>query len=67
LYIPCANELFRYNEPPVKTRETPKQPPQSKAPPTLPGEVREAVEIVEQRKAERGNAPASKKRDENEH
>jgi hypothetical protein len=49
-------------EPPAKTRETPKQPPQSKKTPSLLGEVREAVATVEQRKAERGNRPADSKR-----
>jgi len=65
LYVPCENELFRYDEPPQKekTAQKPAQPPQSKQPPTLLGEVREAAQLVEQRKAERGNAPATKKKD----
>ena len=39
------------------------QPPQSKQPPSLLGEVREAAQLVEQRKIERGNVPATKKKD----
>jgi hypothetical protein len=39
------------------------QPPQSKQPPSLLGEIREAAQLVEQRKIERGNAPATKKKD----
>jgi len=65
LYVPCANELFRYNEPPLneKAAQKPAQPPQSKQPPSLLGEVREAARLVEQRKAERGNAPSTKNKD----
>jgi hypothetical protein len=66
LYIPCENELFRYNEPPQKDKAAQKhtRPSKPEQPPSLLGEVREAAELAKQRKAERGNAHAPKKRGE---
>jgi len=63
LYVPHENELFHYTEPPLneKAVEKPAQPPKSKKPPTLLDEIREAAELVEQRKAARGNPQAVKK------
>ena len=65
LYVPHENELFQYKEPPQKEKaaQKPTQTPQSKQPPSLLGEVREAAQLVEQRKTERGNTPATKKKD----
>ena len=48
--------------PPEKQQAQPKQPPQSKEPPSLLGEVREAAQLIEQRRAERGNNPATTKK-----
>jgi hypothetical protein len=66
LYVPGENELFRYNEPPQKDKAAQKHTRTSKPeqPPSLLGEVREAAELAKQRKAERGNAHAPKKRGE---
>jgi len=51
--------------PPEKQQEKtePTQSSQSKQQPSLLGEVREAARLVEQRKAERGNAPSTKNKD----
>jgi hypothetical protein len=68
LFVPCANGLRIYNAPPQKeqTVQKAKQPPQSKKPLSLLGELRETTALVDRRKAERGNDPANKasKRDE---
>jgi hypothetical protein len=77
LLVDLKSDFFSYNE--SKTQEavefiehqigkekshTAQKPkPQAAKPQTLLGEVRDAAEIVEQRKAERGNTPAIKKRD----
>jgi hypothetical protein len=58
LFVPCANGLRIYNEPPQKEHQ--KANPQYKKSPTLLGELRETTALVEQRKAERGKAPANK-------
>ena len=44
-----------------KQQEKPAQKPQSKQPPSLLDEVREAAQVVEQRKAERGDVHSTKK------
>ena len=55
LYIPCENELFRYNEPPQKTRA-----PQGKKP-SLLGKLDDAKAEASARHMERKDAPKKKK------
>jgi hypothetical protein len=59
-----AQQPERINQPPKQqTAIKPAQPPQPKQPPSLLDEVREAAQIVEHKKTERGNAPVTKKKD----
>jgi hypothetical protein len=71
LYVPCANELFRYNEPPVKerTKTSPPKKPARRAKesdqrkPSILGDLDASIREAE-RRAERKGANPTKKRGE---